>query len=296
MIPSSEAKPRVTTRHLELPADTPAPIFPNSLKTGPLDTLLPWVIELRIVGTATTIQAQVREAMIVGRGDLNSGFRPEVDLMPFDAYNKGVSRRHAIITVKSNRLFLRDLNSTNGSRVNGLPCEVGGEHRLRHGDELHLGQLRLQMTFAVVPAGNIDQTAEIPMLPVQLVQGMGQRVLIVENDPDVGSVFKRSLEESGFVPTLVNDVTKGLGTLFQTMPDAIILDMMLPDMNGLDLLHYVRRQKTARRIPILVIGGGSQGGYQVNQALEAGADVILNKPVAVSTLMETLSGVFTVAS
>jgi DNA-binding response OmpR family regulator len=86
----------------------------------------------------------------------------------------------------------------------------------------------------------------------------------------------------------VSDVTKGLGFVFQSMPDAIILDMMLPDMNGLDLVRYVRRQKTSQHVPVLVIGGGSSGGYQVNQAIEAGADAMMDKPVDITKLLETL--------
>ncbi len=287
---------RVTTRHLDVAPEAVAVAAPPRQETSLLDTLLPWVVEFRIVGTATTVQAQVREAMVIGRSDMNSGFRPEIDLMPFDAFNKGVSRRHALITVKNNRLFLRDLNSTNGTFINGAPCLSGQETRLRHGDELQLGHLRMQMTFAVVPTVGVDQTTEMAKLPPEpdAVRGAGQRVLIVESDPEVGAVFKAALAEAGYTPILTQDVTRGLGVLFQAMPDAIILDMMLPEMNGLDLLHYVRRQK-AGHVPVLVIDHGSAGGYQQSQAIGAGADVILSKPVPVATLLGALAGVFTSA-
>lgn len=296
MTPGGDVEPRLVTRHL--PPDEPEAASATAAPavTGPLDTLLPWVIEFRIIGTATTVQAQVREAMVLGRGDQHTGYRPEVDLLPFDAFNKGVSRRHAIITVKNSRLYLRDLNSTNGTRVNSTVCTPGVEQRLRHGDEVVLGQLRMQLTFAVVPSVGIDQTTEMSVLPKAAARGDGQRVLIVENDENVGGVFEQALRDMGYEPTLVSDVTRGLGQLFQAMPDAIIIDMMLPEMNGLDLLHYVRRQKATKRVPVLVIDSGSKGGFQINQAMEAGADIILNKPVAVSTLVETLGGVLALAN
>ncbi|MBK8020293.1 MAG: response regulator [Chloroflexi bacterium] len=291
MVPG-EPQNKATTRHLGLTPDI-EPVFATSPgQTGPLDLSLPWVVEFRIVGTATTLQVQVRDAMILGRGDVNSGYFPEVDLTPFDAFSKGVSRRHAVITIKNNRLSLRDLNSTNGTRINGVPCEPGAEKRLRHGDELQFGHLRMQMSLAVVPSQAQMQTSEIPAAAPQTQSaavGAGRRVLIVEHDVDVGSVFKEAMENAGFLATLVNDVTKGLGYVFQSMPDAIVLDMMLPDMNGLDLVRYVRRQKTDRRIPVVVIGGGATGGFQVNQAREAGADIVLNKPVAVAALIQALS-------
>ncbi|MBL8134656.1 MAG: response regulator [Anaerolineae bacterium] len=292
MIPG-EPTSRATTRHLELPETDPEPLrSASSVQTGPLDLTLPWVVEFRIVGTATTLQVQVRDAMIIGRGDVSSGYRPEVDLTPFDAFSKGVSRRHAVITIKNNRLSLRDLNSTNGTRLNGIICEPGAEKRLRHGDELQFGQLRMQMSLAVVPSQAHAATSEMPLVTPEAtvpVAGNGRRILIVENDPDVGSVFKDALEGVGFRTTLVTDVTKGLGYVFQSMPDAIVLDMMLPDMNALDLVRYVRRQKLAHPVPVLVIGGGATGGYQVNQAREAGADIVLNKPVAVANLIQALN-------
>src|SRR4051794_11015186 len=78
--------------------------------TAPLDASLPWVIVFRAVGTASLMQTRLSEAMVVGRGDSVSSFTPEIDLAPFDALGKGVSRKHALITIKNQRLMLRDLN------------------------------------------------------------------------------------------------------------------------------------------------------------------------------------------
>ncbi len=273
------------TRHLVMPAveTTAAPGV-----TGPLDQVRPWVIELRVVGTASVVQARVGEAMVIGRGDSASGFAPEVDLTTFDAFSKGVSRKHALITVKNQRLMLRDLNSTNGTRLNNAICAPGEEYRLRHGDEMMLGQLRLQVSFAVVPSLTDTQRNHKPdPQKQQMIRGSGKRVLIIEADMDVGNVFRMALEFAGYKVTVVNDVTKALGFVFQGMPDAIVLDLMLPDLNGLDLVHYVRKQKTAYRVPLLVVSGAI-GGFQMNQALAAGADVFLGKPVAVEELVKAV--------
>jgi DNA-binding response OmpR family regulator len=119
------------------------------------------------------------------------------------------------------------------------------------------------------------------------VSGNGKRVLVIEDDHDVGNVFRMALEYAGYKVLLVNDVTKALGVVFQGMPDAIILDLMLPDMNGLDLVRYVRKQKTPKHIPMLVVSGAI-GGFQMNQALAAGADAFMGKPVAVEELVQAV--------
>ncbi len=293
---SPDFKSKMGTRHLENAVDPESPpvvVSPDAafVGTGPLDQNLPWVIEFRIVGTATTLQMEVRNAMLIGRSDANGDQTADIDLTPFDAYSKGVSRRHAVITVKEQRLHLRDLNSTNGTRLNSVACDAGKEYRLRHGDQLQFGHLHLQMTVAVVPTRASNQTSEVSALIIERspVNGNGRRILVVVNEAHVGNVFQGALEDAGYIVVLANDVAQGLSHLLQTIPDAIVLDMMMPDMNALDLVRYVRKQPTNQHIPVLVIG--STGGFQVNQAVEAGADVILNKPVAVSDLLFALANV-----
>src|SRR5690606_1098067 len=73
--------------------------------------------------------------------------------------------------------------------------------------------------------------------------GQGKRILIIEDDQAVGEIFRLALEQEGYAVTVVNDVTKALGVVFQGMPDAIVLDLLVPDANGLDLVRYVRKQK-----------------------------------------------------
>jgi CheY-like chemotaxis protein len=244
--------------------------------------------------------------MTIGRADAQSGFMPEVDLTPFDAFTKGVSRKHAVITVKNERLMISDLGSTNGTRLNNVPCKPGEEYRLRHGNELMLGTLKLQVSFAVIPAltdtqrvkGDIRQIAAAALAAQAaqpVIRGDGKSILVIEDDADVGNVFRSALEQAGYKVVLVDDVTKGLGVVFQAMPDAIILDWMLPDMNGDSLVRYVRKQKTPRHVPMLVVSD-AKGGYQKNQALAAGADSFYGKPIAVEELVRAVGNAFNSAA
>ncbi len=283
----------IGTQHLTV--TTPVETKPAPGQTAPLDESRPWVIVFRAVGTASLMQTRLSQAMVVGRADSGSHFSPEIDLTPFDALGKGVSRKHALITIKNQRLMMRDLNSTNGTRLNNTACIPGEEYRLRHNDEVQFGQLRLQVAFAVVPTVTDTQRNVLPssLQKKVPVKGEGKRILIIEDDNDVGNVFRMALEYVGYRVTLVNDVTKALGYVFQGMPDAIILDLMLPDLSGVDLVRYVRKQKTTRHVPLLVVSGAI-GGWQMNQALAAGADAFLGKPISVDDLVQAVGNAVTV--
>lgn len=256
--------------------------------TSPLDMNLPWVIELRVVGTAETIQMQLHEMIVIGREDPNAGSSPHIDLTPYQAYANGVSRRHAAILVNNGRVSITDLNSTNGTLLNGFDLTPGQEYRLRHDDELVLGQLRLQVVFTVMPKRETDThhvvTGDVSQVaPV----GGGQSVLIVEDDQDVGAVFSLALQQAGYAVRVVDNVTHAISELAVQMPDLIVLDLMLPDTSGLDLLHYLQKHQLSR-VPTLVVSGAT-GGFQMTQALQAGATRFLGKPITIEDLIYAVS-------
>lgn len=89
----------------------------------------------------------VADAIIVGRADDEDGFRPDLDLESFGAQDAGVSRRHARIAHRHGALFLSDLGSMNGTRINGVALEPDQACRLRDGDRIELGHLTLRVSF-----------------------------------------------------------------------------------------------------------------------------------------------------
>lgn len=277
----------ILTRSLSLP---PSATNIEIQPTGPLDATTPYVLEFRIVGTPSILQAQIRQSMFIGRAD-STGFSPEIDLTDFDGLRHGVSRRHAVILVKDGRLYVRDLNSTNGTRLNNVSCPQDGEARLRHGDEIMVGRMRLQVSFELVPSHLNDtqertRLADRPRQTEPMIDGAGRRILIVEDDQEVGSALERTLNAVGFQVQRVSNVLQGLGVVFQEMPDAIILDLMLPERNGLDLVRYVRQQPSARHVPLVVMVTTNAG--QINQALQAGADRCFSKPVSMADVLDAL--------
>lgn len=251
--------------------------------------VLPWVVELRVVGTASVIQFQVTDKLIIGRGDPQNTSAPDIDLEPFDAYQKGVSRRHAQLTVRNNRLMLADLGSANGTYLNNRPLREGENYRLRHGDTISIGKLLLQVFFAVTPTSR-DQDKTQPTRFEIPVLGAGERVLIVDDDADVAQVLASVLEQAGFKPTVVRTYTEAVSLMNEHMPAVLLFELILPDRSGLDLVNYVRDRKGRKDIPLIVVSSIT-GGYQMGKAIDAGVDVFMCKPVGVDELLRGIGKV-----
>lgn len=114
----------------------------------------PWRLLLQIGGqTQTTVGIEVKDRTIVGRSDPVASFIPDLDLTPYGGQDGGVSRRHAaIIQDEDNQaLYLEDLSSTNGTRINGFSLEPKRRYRLRDGDELEFGRVRVILRFVRSP-------------------------------------------------------------------------------------------------------------------------------------------------
>jgi len=87
--------------------------------------------------------------VIVGRTE--GEVAPTIDLTPINDPDHGVSRHHAAFTLRDNELHLEDLRSTNGTRINGFQIDSGRAYRLRNGDEIELGRLRLTVSVIRIP-------------------------------------------------------------------------------------------------------------------------------------------------
>lgn len=254
--------------------------------TGPLEYAMPWVIELRVVGTPSVLEVQVNEAMLIGRYDDESDKQPDIDLKPYDGHQRGVSRSHAMLYARNSRITLRDLNSSNGTFINGGRLQPGEQYRVRHGDTIAFGRLSLQVFFVVTPSsyeknsGTFDEI-RIPKL------GNGQRILILEDDAKVAHAVGSILEQAGFSYEWKQSVTEALVQVEQQMPDVILTELIMPERSGIELINHVRNQTAGAKLPIIVMSSAS-GGYQMGQALEAGADVYLYKPVGIDELLSAL--------
>jgi CheY-like chemotaxis protein len=272
------------TRKLN-PAELENKLAAENENTAPLDQPVPWVIELRVVGTPAVFQVRVQGELVIGRSDPRYDNKPDIDLEPFDAYQQGVSRRHAMIYPKNNRLLLADLGSSNGTFINGRTLSEGQEYRLRHGDTMVIGKMQLQISFAVMPSSHDLSAERTQPLKINIPRiGAGEHVLVVDPDEDVAYVLGSVLQQAGFKVTLVQTFAEAMGFINKQLPHALLTELMLPDISGLELVRYIRDQHYGKTMPILVVTSAT-GGFQMGQALDAGVDIFLSKPVGIDELV-----------
>ena len=105
------------------------------------------VIILQVSSDEPTLMVQIRHEIVLGRIARASERATYLNLTPFGAEEAGVSRRHARLLRDGRAVYLMDLDSTNGTRVNGELLAPGVEKRLRDGDELRLGRLTVYVYF-----------------------------------------------------------------------------------------------------------------------------------------------------
>lgn len=108
------------------------------------------------------------------------------------------------------------------------------------------------------------------------------RLLVVEDEKRIADFLARGLESAGYGVDLAPDGASALNLVHQTDYDLIILDMMLPDMDGLKVLEKIRNRKASPPVLILSARGGVDDRVR---GLEVGADDYLTKPFAFVELL-----------
>jgi two-component system response regulator MprA len=108
------------------------------------------------------------------------------------------------------------------------------------------------------------------------------RILLVEDDRDVAEYIRRDLEDEGYAVSVCHDGAEGLRAAERAAFDIIVLDVMLPFMDGLEITRRLRRESV--RTPILLLTG-RDAPEEVVRGLDAGADDYLTKPFSFDVLL-----------
>jgi two-component system, OmpR family, response regulator len=128
-------------------------------------------------------------------------------------------------------------------------------------------------TFSVSPDGAPHSTAA------------SMRVLVIEDDAEVARYLLKGLKESGYIADHAATGTDGLVMAMGESYDAIVIDRMLPGLDGLVLIETLR--KSANRTPVLILSALGEVDQRV-QGLRAGGDDYLTKPFAFTELLARL--------
>ena len=112
-------------------------------------------------------------------------------------------------------------------------------------------------------------------------------VLVVEDEPDAAELFAEMMRVNGFRVVKMFSSTPAIATIIQEKPDVVILDVMMPDVSGLEVLRYMRRDPDLMDIPVIVVSAKSMPS-DIRIGMEAGASVYLTKPVGYLDLKQAV--------
>jgi CheY-like chemotaxis protein len=115
-------------------------------------------------------------------------------------------------------------------------------------------------------------------------------VMIIEDEPDAAEMFAEMMRVSGFRVIKMFSSAPAIPMITQEKPDIIILDIMMPDISGLEVLRFMRREPDLHSIPVIVVSAKSMPG-DIRVGLEAGASMYLTKPVGFLDLKQAVEQV-----
>ena len=110
---------------------------------------------------------------------------------------------------------------------------------------------------------------------------MKTKILVIEDDPAISTGLKASLETEGYEVLTENDGEKGFNSVLDQRPDIVILDVMLPSMNGFDVCKNLRMKNI--NTPIIIVSAKDEEADKV-LGLELGADDYVTKPFSIREL------------
>ena len=124
---------------------------------------------------------------------------------------------------------------------------------------------------------------------------MKPKILIVDDEPDALEVLGFKLRESGFVPLFAKDGARALGIARDERPALIVLDLMLPEVDGLEVCKILRRDPATASIPVIMLTARAAEMDRV-LGLELGADDYVTKPFSPRELVLRIKKLLTRAA
>lgn len=113
---------------------------------------------------------------------------------------------------------------------------------------------------------------------------MNNRILVIEDESNIQELIKYNLEKNGYKVILADNGIAGLNEALSNVPDLVLLDLMLPGIDGLEVCKRLRADKRTKRVPIFMLTAKSEELDKV-LGLELGADDYITKPFSIKELI-----------
>ena len=119
---------------------------------------------------------------------------------------------------------------------------------------------------------------------------MSLHILMAEDDPDIQLVAGMALRKAGFTVTMVSTGMELLRQVHDEHPDVVLLDWMMPELDGPDTLARLREDDGTRHLPVIFMTAKSQG-FEVDRGLKLGAAGYIIKPFDALTLGQQVKAI-----
>ena len=197
----------------------------------------------------------------------------------------GASNTEAMITENASEGF-EEVATTNPSPTGpgnqSPPGEMGGaEAGLAEDDAGYAGYAR--------GTGGEESPQAMEGAAGEAPGGARRRVLIVDDEPDFTFMMGLTLEQTGqYEVRQENDPIQALDTAREFSPDLILLDVMMPDMDGGDVLNQLRADASGRNVPVIFLTALVGGDEAPGKGLPSGGHSFLPKPVNLPVLLQRM--------
>ncbi|MEQ8319077.1 MAG: response regulator [Rhodospirillales bacterium] len=116
---------------------------------------------------------------------------------------------------------------------------------------------------------------------------MGARILLAEDEANILTSLTFLLEREGYAVSVETEGPKVLASALSSPPDVLVLDVMLPEMDGYEILRRLRATPNTRELPVLMLTAKGQREDR-ETALKYGADMFITKPFANSEIISAI--------
>ncbi len=123
------------------------------------------------------------------------------------------------------------------------------------------------------------------------MEGKAKQILIADDEPDILEIIRYNLEKEGYEVHTAKDGNEAIEKAKQLYPDLIILDIMMPRKNGVEVCQILRTQPSFQDTLIIFLTAMSDEGSQI-KGLETGADDYISKPISPKVLVSRVNALF----
>jgi two-component system alkaline phosphatase synthesis response regulator PhoP/two-component system response regulator VicR len=120
---------------------------------------------------------------------------------------------------------------------------------------------------------------------------MSQKILVVDDEPHIVRLVQVNLEKAGYVVVTASNGREALETVASEQPDLMVLDVMMPEMDGLETLKRLKDNPQTHEIPVILLTAKAQD-EDVFEGWKSGADLYLTKPFNPGELLLFVQRIF----